>query len=116
VEIDFRLFITLLLTNLLRRFTGVDFGVNAAVEAAKHASISWSETSPIKRSRILFKFRELLEYHRLQLASFITQEHGKILSDVMGKVAHGIEVVEFTYGIPHFFKTQFLDNIGGDIH
>jgi malonate-semialdehyde dehydrogenase (acetylating)/methylmalonate-semialdehyde dehydrogenase len=89
--------------------------VNEAVNAAKAAFPAWSETAPLKRARILFKFKELLNQHHEELALLITREHGKVLSDAMGEVVRGIEVVEFACGIPNLLKTDFTDQIGGGI-
>ena len=89
--------------------------VNRAAAAAKAAFPAWSETAPLKRARILFKYKELLDRHRDELAEIITREHGKVFSDAQGEVTRGIEVVEFACGIPHLLKTDFSDNIGGGI-
>ncbi|RJG02769.1 CoA-acylating methylmalonate-semialdehyde dehydrogenase [Noviherbaspirillum sedimenti] len=89
--------------------------VNAAVAAAKAAAPAWAETAPLKRARILFKFKELMEKHQDALAAAITREHGKVFSDAKGEVVRGIEVVEFACGAPQLLKTQFTDNIGGGI-
>jgi malonate-semialdehyde dehydrogenase (acetylating)/methylmalonate-semialdehyde dehydrogenase len=89
--------------------------VDMAVAAAKAAWIGWSETPPLKRARILSEFKELLTLHQTDLATIITREHGKILSDAMGEVTRGMEIVEFACGIPQLLKTQFSDNIGGGI-
>ena len=89
--------------------------VDAAVAAAYAAFPAWSETAPIKRARVLFKFKELLDRHRDELAELITREHGKVFSDAKGEVMRGIEVVEFACGIPNLLKTDFTDQIGGGI-
>lgn len=89
--------------------------VDQAVTAAKAAWPAWSETAPLRRARVMFKFKELLEQHQEKLAAMITREHGKIFSDAMGEVTRGIEVVEFACGLPQLLKTQFSDNIGGGI-
>ena len=89
--------------------------VNEAVAAAKAAFPAWSELSPLRRSRILFRFKELLDQHHEELARMITAEHGKVLSDAMGEVTRGIEIVEFACGAPYLLKTAFTDNIGGGI-
>ncbi|ACO81098.1 malonate/methylmalonate semialdehyde dehydrogenase [Azotobacter vinelandii CA] len=89
--------------------------VDAAVAAAKAAFPAWSERSALQRSRILFKFKELLDKHHKELAAIITSEHGKVLSDAMGEVTRGIEIVEFACGAPHLLKTTLTDNIGGGI-
>ena len=89
--------------------------VNLAVAAAKAAAPAWAETAPLKRARILFKFKALIEKHHVELATAITKEHGKVLSDAMGEVTRGLEIVEFACGAPQLMKTQFSDNIGGGI-
>jgi len=89
--------------------------VEQAVAAAKAAFPAWSEQSALRRSRILFRFKELLDQHHEELAALITREHGKVLSDAMGEVTRGIEVVEFACGAPHLAKTSYSDNIGGGI-
>jgi malonate-semialdehyde dehydrogenase (acetylating)/methylmalonate-semialdehyde dehydrogenase len=89
--------------------------VNSAVAAARAAAPMWAETAPLKRARILFKFRELIERNHETLARAITAEHGKVLSDAKGEVTRGLEIVEFACGIAQLLKTQFTDNIGGGI-
>lgn len=89
--------------------------VNAAVASAKEAALAWAETPPLKRARVLFRLKDLLDQHHRQIAEIITREHGKILSDAMGEVTRGIEIVEFACGIPQLLKTQFSDNLGGGI-
>ena len=89
--------------------------VNAAVEAARAAAFAWADTAPLKRARILSRFKELIERHHDDLAAAITREHGKVFSDAKGEVTRGLEVVEFACGAPQLLKTQFTDNIGGGI-
>ncbi len=89
--------------------------VKAAVAAAQAAAPAWAETAPLKRARVLFKFKELIEKHHDDLAAMITREHGKVFSDAKGEVVRGLEIVEFACGIPQLLKTQFTDNIGGGI-
>jgi len=89
--------------------------VNLAVDAAQAAFPAWAETAPLRRARILFKFKELLERHQDALAAAITREHGKVLSDARGEVTRGIEVVEFACGVPHLLTGRHSDNIGGGI-
>ena len=89
--------------------------VHAAVAAASAAAPAWAEMAPLKRARILFKFKDLIEKNHIALATAITREHGKVLSDAMGEVTRGLEVVEFACGAPQLMKTQFSDNIGGGI-
>lgn len=89
--------------------------VDRAVHAAKASFAAWSEMAPLKRARILFKFKELLNRHHDELALLITREHGKVFSDAQGEVVRGIEIVEFACGIPNLLKTDFTDQIGGGI-
>ncbi len=89
--------------------------VRAAVAAASAAAPAWADTAPLKRARVLFKFKELIEKHHDDLAAAITREHGKVFSDAKGEVVRGLEIVEFACGIPQLLKTQFTDNIGGGI-
>ena len=94
---------------------GSEADVANAVAVAKAAAPAWAETAPLKRARILFKFKDLIERHHDELAAAITREHGKIFSDAKGEVTRGLEVVEFACGVPQLLKTQFTDNIGGGI-
>ncbi|OMG69812.1 CoA-acylating methylmalonate-semialdehyde dehydrogenase [Burkholderia ubonensis] len=89
--------------------------VDAAVAAAQAAFPAWSETAPIKRARVMFRFKALLDRHHDALAELITREHGKVFSDAKGEVMRGIEIVEFACGIPNLLKTDFTDQIGGGI-
>ncbi|HYD78871.1 MAG TPA: CoA-acylating methylmalonate-semialdehyde dehydrogenase [Paucimonas sp.] len=89
--------------------------VRRTVAAAAAAAPAWADTAPLKRSRVLFKFKELVERHHDDLAAAITREHGKVFSDAKGEVTRGLEVIEFACGVPQLLKTQFTDNIGGGI-
>ena len=89
--------------------------VHRAVAAAAEAFPVWSQTSPLRRARVLMRFRELLEQNRAALAMAITREHGKVLSDADGEVSRGIEVVEFACGVPRLLSGLHSDNIGGGI-
>lgn len=86
--------------------------VNAAVAAAKAAFPAWAATTPLRRARVLFKFKELLDRHAEKLATIISSEHGKVVSDAIGEVTRGIEVVEFACGIPHLLKGDFTEQVG----
>ncbi|WP_134667217.1 MULTISPECIES: CoA-acylating methylmalonate-semialdehyde dehydrogenase [unclassified Amycolatopsis] len=87
----------------------------AAIAAAKAAFPAWRKTSLAKRSRVLFRFRELLDARSGELAEIITAEHGKVLSDAAGEVARGLEVVEFACGIPQLLKGAATANASTDI-
>ena len=83
-----------------------------AIRIADEAFVDWSKTSPLKRSRILFKFKALVEEHIDELARLISSEHGKVFSDAKGEVTRGLEVVEFACGIPHLQKGEHSMNVG----
>jgi malonate-semialdehyde dehydrogenase (acetylating)/methylmalonate-semialdehyde dehydrogenase len=91
----------------------VDFAsveeVARAVAAAKEAFPAWRATSLSRRSEILFRIRRLVDEHREDIARLLTLEHGKVLSDALGEVARGLEVVEFACGIPHLLKGGFSE-------
>jgi malonate-semialdehyde dehydrogenase (acetylating)/methylmalonate-semialdehyde dehydrogenase len=89
--------------------------VDRAVAAAKAAFPSWSETSALKRARVLFKFKAVLEARHDDLAAIVTREHGKVFADAKGEIVRGIEIVEFACGIPQLLKGEYADNIGGGI-
>jgi malonate-semialdehyde dehydrogenase (acetylating)/methylmalonate-semialdehyde dehydrogenase len=89
--------------------------VEEAVASALKAFPAWSEQSSLRRSRVMFKFKELLDRHHDELAEIITREHGKVLSDAKGEITRGIEIVEYACGAPNLLKTEFSDNIGGGI-
>ncbi|WP_433202274.1 CoA-acylating methylmalonate-semialdehyde dehydrogenase [Nocardia sp. CA-107356] len=82
----------------------------AVIESAKAAFPDWRDTSLARRSQILFRFRELLNERKEELAELITAEHGKVRSDALGEVARGLEVVEFACGVPHLIKGGFTEN------
>jgi malonate-semialdehyde dehydrogenase (acetylating)/methylmalonate-semialdehyde dehydrogenase len=82
----------------------------AVIDAAAAAFPAWRDTSLAKRTAILFNFRELLNARKGELAEIITSEHGKVVSDALGEVSRGQEVVEFACGIPHLLKGGFTEN------
>ncbi len=88
------------------------------IEAAAAAFPAWRDTSLAKRTQILFAFRELLNARKGELAEIITSEHGKVVSDALGEVARGQEVVEFACGIPHLLKGGYTENASTkvDVH
>ncbi len=89
--------------------------VDAAVASAKEAFQSWRHISLAKRVNILFAFRELLNAKKEELAAIVTSEHGKVLSDALGEVTRGLEVVEFACGIPHLLKGGFTENASTNV-
>src|SRR3989449_2995455 len=89
--------------------------VDAAVAAAQKAFRPWAETSPLKRARVMFRFKELIERDLDKLAAIITSEHGKVLSDAKGEVQRGLEVVEFATGIPQLLKGEYTEQVATGI-
>jgi malonate-semialdehyde dehydrogenase (acetylating)/methylmalonate-semialdehyde dehydrogenase len=85
--------------------------VDAAVAAAAAAFPGWRDASLTRRTQVLFRFRELVDRNRDELARLISAEHGKVHSDALGEVARGLEVVEFACGIPHLLKGGFSENV-----
>jgi malonate-semialdehyde dehydrogenase (acetylating)/methylmalonate-semialdehyde dehydrogenase len=97
----------------------VDFADNAvvdqAVAAASAAAKDWRKASLAKRSQVLFAFREIANARKEELAKAITAEHGKVLSDALGEVTRGLEVVEFACGIPHLLKGSYSEGVSTSI-
>ena len=89
--------------------------VETAVKAARAAFPKWAETPPIRRARVLFKFLELMNAHRDELAAIITAEHGKVFSDAQGEVSRGIDVIEFACGIPQLLKGDHTEQVSTGI-
>ena len=92
-----------------------DVDVDIAVQSARRAFPAWRATTPLRRARILARFRELLEANQKAIATLISEEHGKVFLDAMGSVQRGIEVVEFATGAPHLLKGSFSEAVGGDV-
>ena len=97
----------------------VDFAcaalVGDIVDSAAVAAAEWGQSSLATRVQVLFKFRSLLEANKLRLAELITAEHGKVVSDALGEVTRGLEVVEFACGIPHLLKGGFSENVSTSV-
>ncbi len=89
--------------------------VGQAVAAAQAAFPAWSDTPPIRRARVLFKYLELVNAHKDELAHAITAEHGKVFTDAQGEVARGIDIIEFACGIPQLLKGDFTDQVSTGI-
>ena len=89
--------------------------IDAAVASAKQASESWGDLSLAKRQSVLFAFRELLNARKGELAEIITSEHGKVLSDALGEISRGQEVVEFACGMAHHLKGEYSEQVSSGI-
>ena len=88
---------------------------NEAIAAAKSAFPEWASTPSVQRARFLFKFLELMNRHKEEIAQIVTREHGKTIPDAIGSITRGLEVVEFACGIPQVLKGEFSENVGTDI-
>jgi malonate-semialdehyde dehydrogenase (acetylating)/methylmalonate-semialdehyde dehydrogenase len=92
--------------------------IDAAVAAAATAFPGWRDLSLARRQAVLFRFRQLLDERKQELALLITAEHGKVLDDALGEIARGLEVVDFATGFPHLLKGSYTKNAstGVDVH
>src|SRR3954454_10947748 len=88
------------------------------IGSARSAARAWAATSLSARTQVVFRFRELLNQRKDELAAIITSEHGKVLADAVGEVSRGLEVVEFACGIPHLLKGGYSEGVstGVDVH
>ena len=89
--------------------------LDEAVASATQAAVEWGKTSLTKRVQVLFAFREILNARKEELAAVITSEHGKVLSDALGEVTRGLEVVEFACGLPHLLKGGYSEGVSNGI-
>ena len=89
--------------------------VDVAVAAAKEAFPAWRATSLSRRSEVMFRLRELVDANRKEIASLLTAEHGKVLSDSLGEVARGLENIEFACGIPQLIKGEYSEQAGSGV-
>jgi len=86
--------------------------VEHAIRAAVAAFPDWRDTPPLRRARILTRFRELMEQHRPELVKRVVEEHGKTALDAAGSITRGIEVIEFASGAPHLLKGAHAEDVG----
>jgi malonate-semialdehyde dehydrogenase (acetylating)/methylmalonate-semialdehyde dehydrogenase len=86
--------------------------VAEAVGVARRAFETWSKTPVLRRARVMFRLKELIERDRAEIAALITEEHGKVLHDADGSIQRGLECVEFACGIPHLIKGEYNDQVG----
>lgn len=89
--------------------------INQTIAAAKAAFPAWRDATLAKRLGIIFKFRELLDARKGELAAIITEEHGKVLSDALGEITRGQEVVEFACGMPQMLKGEYSENASTNV-
>ncbi|AMP00330.1 methylmalonate-semialdehyde dehydrogenase [Collimonas arenae] len=89
--------------------------VDVAVATAQAAFPAWAAQPPLRRARVMFRFKELIEQNRDKLAAMITNEHGKVFTDAKGEVVRGLEVAEFASGIPQLLKGEYTEQISRGI-
>src|SRR5665213_2733497 len=89
--------------------------VDQGVKAAAAAFPAWSAMPPLRRARVLFRFREIYERRIDEITVTINREHGKVYSDAKGEALRGLEVIEFATGIPHLLKGEFTEQVGNGI-
>ena len=89
--------------------------IQKTVASAVAAFPAWRDATLAKRQSIIFKFRELLDARKGELAAIITEEHGKVLSDAMGEITRGQEVVEFACGMPQLLKGEYSENASTNV-
>jgi malonate-semialdehyde dehydrogenase (acetylating)/methylmalonate-semialdehyde dehydrogenase len=92
-----------------------DAEVDAAVQAAAAAFPEWSNWPPLRRARVMFRFREIFESRLDEVAALINREHGKVFSDARGEATRGLENIEFATGIPQMLKGEFTEQVGTGI-
>ncbi len=92
--------------------------IDRAVQSAKQAFVSWRSVSLARRAELLFRIRELVFQNKEEIAKLLVAEHGKVLSDAMGEVTRGLEVIEFACGIPTLLKGEFSEqaSTGVDVY
>jgi malonate-semialdehyde dehydrogenase (acetylating)/methylmalonate-semialdehyde dehydrogenase len=95
-------------------FASVD-EVDTAVAAAAAAFPAWRSTSLARRSEVMFKLRELIDRHRVDIARVLTSEHGKVTGDALGEVARGLENIEFACGVPYLLKGGYTEQASGGV-
>ena len=85
------------------------------MQAAAKAFETWSDVSLMRRTRIMFAFRDLIERHIDELSELVADEHGKVVSDAKGEVTRGLEVVEFACGLPTLLKGEYSEQVSTDV-
>jgi len=89
--------------------------LDRAVANAASAQQGWAQVNPQRRARVMFEFKRLLEVHMDELAALLSSEHGKVIADARGDIQRGLEVIEFSCGIPHLLKGEYTQGAGPGI-
>jgi len=87
-----------------------------AVAVAKAAQPAWAAIDPLRRARVIFQFKALIEDHRQELIRLMSSEHGKLLGDSNGELQRGLDVVEFMCGVPHLQKGEYTQGAGSGVN
>jgi len=94
---------------------GTATDLQTAIDAAKAAQPAWAATNPQRRARVMFRYKELIETHMEELAELLSSEHGKVIADAKGDIQRGLEVIEYTCGIPQALKGEYTQGAGPGI-
>ncbi|URD61013.1 CoA-acylating methylmalonate-semialdehyde dehydrogenase [Sphingomonas sp. KRR8] len=94
---------------------GTASDLQKAIDAAKAAQPAWAATNPQRRARVMFRYKELIEQNMDELAQILSSEHGKVLADSKGDIQRGLEVIEYTCGIPQALKGEYTQGAGPGI-
>ncbi len=94
---------------------GTQVELDAAVAAAAKAQPGWALTNPQRRARVMFNFKALIEREIEALARLLASEHGKVIADARGDIQRGLDVIEFSTGIPHALKGEYTQGAGPGI-
>jgi malonate-semialdehyde dehydrogenase (acetylating)/methylmalonate-semialdehyde dehydrogenase len=86
-----------------------------AIATAAAALPAWAAIPPVQRARVMFRFKDLMEKNKDEMAKLVTAEHGKTVEDAKGSISRGLEVVEFACGVPHLLKGEFSENVGTNV-
>jgi len=86
--------------------------VRKVVGAAREAFPAWAATPPLRRARVMFRLKQLIEANLDELGRLVSEEHGKTVPDAKGSITRGVEVIEFACGIPHLLKGEFTEDVG----
>jgi malonate-semialdehyde dehydrogenase (acetylating)/methylmalonate-semialdehyde dehydrogenase len=89
--------------------------VDAAVQSAAKAFEDWRDVGVVRRARVMFAMRELIDKNMDELAGIVADEHGKTVDDAKGEITRGLEVVEFAAGIPSLLKGEFSDQVSTEV-
>ena len=89
--------------------------VDRVIQSAKTAFAGWRTTNLSRRAEVMFRMRELVDANRKEIATLISSEHGKVLSDALGEVARGLENVEFACGVPAMMKGGYSEQVAAGV-